>query len=89
MDLTNFIQLDYCITTVVAVFVFLKWGVKFTATWQKRFITVVVGLTLGVLWYFLSDATISKLITSFFVSVGFYSTILKSIMDSAKFRYDK
>ena len=88
MELTDFIQIDYCITVTAAVFFYLKFGIEKTSRLAKKLITIVIAILIGFVWWFSVDIPVTKLITSMFVSVGFYELFLKVILDKFKFKYD-
>ena len=83
-----FIQPYYFISMYCAIFFYLKYGIEKTSSFQKRLTTVVIGAMFGLLWYFVGEHDIQKLITTFTFTVTFHSLIMSWVFKKRGFQYD-
>jgi len=57
--------------------------------WMKTWMTVIVGLVLGLIWYYIiEDTDLERLIYSFTFACAVYSLIIKRILQKFKQEYN-
>ncbi len=57
-------------------------------TWLKQLITLLIGIIVSVVYYFLFDTDLKILITSFSVSIVLYDFVIKHILRKLSIDYN-
>lgn len=70
----------YMASVVLITYILLKYVFKATGETDRFLISVISGLVLGAVWYFVIMAPLDQLIFSYLGAVGFYHIIIKRVM---------
>jgi len=79
----------YIITVILITYFVIGLWFNTKSEKTKKLITFIVGVTFGVLWYFLFDIPLEDMIPSFAAAVVLYDYILKYFLKLLKISYDK
>ena len=87
-------SLEYMFSVIVATYLFIKFtdalnGDRVVPTWLKWLITCGTGFVLFIVFYFFTEETFERLITSFFAAVFAYDGAIKFLIERFNAGYRK
>jgi len=88
-NITELFIYDYTLSVMLLTYVILNNIIKKPKDWIKSLVVCLVGIVLGLVWYYIStDLEPSKLIYSFIFANAFYSIIIKLILKRLNVNYN-
>lgn len=88
------VSLEYMVSVVLASYLLIKCidtlnGDIPLPSWSKRCITCVTGVALFIVFKEYTEITVQCLVTSFFMAVFLYDTLVKMLLERAQIGYKK
>ena len=88
-QLITFFDFKFLISIVILTYIVLKALSNFTKThsYLKQVITFVIATILGIVYYYFIHLTLEQIIPTYLLSIAFYNTILKKLLNVLKVNY--
>jgi len=87
-SLQQYINIYYTATVTLIVFGILKYIFKSPTAFEKRLISIIIGLIFGFVWIYFVKTSLEIIILSFTVSVVLYDWIIKPVMKIKGVKYN-
>ena len=84
----NLFNIAYMSAVVFSTWFILKHLIKKTTSNQKTLVSLITGITFGLLWVVYFKEPLDIMISSFFASVVLYQWVIKNIMKKLNISYD-
>jgi len=88
IDIFSLIDIKYVACNILATFVVLSYCIANPKKWLRIILSLIIGISSGLLWYYKLNITIDVLVLSYLFAQVAYSWGIKSIMDKIGTTYD-